>query len=208
VLKKDHLAINPLVGVHVAPITRFCAVIERKKYSRSAMTYALDMGELKAREPIFRFTPHSNIDAVVARLVSLYVSVGLAYAKSIANYKSLLPLLQSRVGMLGQYPERTVACLYLMDRKDEARSFTEKFLTQNRDYFNGFAVPFKNLLDRESSAAASPPAIRARSARASAPQQRGRDPVARMGDDFDLRNNSCRHFDEAYEWPTRSSLAV
>jgi hypothetical protein len=208
VLNKDHLVVNPHVGLHVVPIMRLCAALEHRKYDRCAATYALDLGELKSREPIFRFTPHSNLDAVVGRLVRLYTSVGLMYAESIARYELLLPLLQSRVGMRAQYPERTAACLHLMGREAEARTFTENLLTQNRDYFNGFAVPFKNLLDRESSAAASPPAIRARSARASAPQQRGRDPVARMGDDFDLRNNSCRHFDEAYEWPTRSSLAV
>ena len=108
---------------------------------------------------------HSDVDAVVARLVRLYTSAGLAYAKSIANYELLLPLLQRRVGMLAEYPERTAACLYMMGRKDEARSFTEKFFAQHRDYFEGFAAPFRELLDRESADEVTRLRIRARSAR-------------------------------------------
>jgi hypothetical protein len=53
-----------------------------------------------------------------------------------------LPLLQERIEMLGAYPERVACCLYLMGRKDEARAFVEDFLPKNRDYFEGFAVPF------------------------------------------------------------------
>lgn len=148
VLEQGHLAINPFVGVNVVPIMIFCTSLERRKYHRSVSTYALDMGELKPREPIFRFTRHSDVAAVVARLVSLYTSAGLAYARSIGNYESLLPLLQSRVGMLGQYPQRTAACLYLMGRKDEARSFTETIRARHRGYFEAFAVSFMELLDR------------------------------------------------------------
>ncbi len=117
------------------------------KYSRTVATYALHMGELTPDEPILRFTPQTDADAEVARLARLYSSAGLAYAKSIADYELLLPLLQSRVEMLGAYPERIAACLYLMGRKDEARSFAETFLAQHRDYFEGFAVPFMEMLN-------------------------------------------------------------
>jgi hypothetical protein len=165
VLKKDHLAINPFVGVHVVPIMKFYTALECRRYSRTVSTYALDMGKLKSYGPVFRFTRHSDVDAVVARLVRLYTSAGLAYAKSIANYELLLPLLQRRVGMLAEYPERTAACLYMMGRKDEARSFTEKFFAQHRDYFEGFAAPFRELLDRESADEVTRLRIRARSAR-------------------------------------------
>lgn len=194
VLEPEHLAINPFVGVHVVTIMKFCAALERGKYHRSVSTYALDMGELKSREPIFRFTRHSDIDAVVARLVRLYKSAGLAYARSIGNYESLLPLLQSRVGMLGQYPQRTAACLYLMGRKDEARSFTETILARHRGHLEAFAVPFMELLDRESAGdvtgGESALVLFARRCQ----KQHARGSSTRMDDDVDVRNyNKNRH---------------
>lgn len=75
--------------------------------------------------PPFRVTRHSDVDAVLGRLVRLYCRVGVAYAKSIAKYEALLPLLRSRVGLMPEYPQRTAACLYLMGRANEARSVTE-----------------------------------------------------------------------------------
>jgi len=165
VLKKDHLAIHPFVGVHVVPIMKSYTALRYRKYSGTVSTCALDTSELKTHGPPFRFTRHPDVDAVVARLVRLYTRVGFVYAKSIANYQLLLPLLRSRVGKLAEYPERTAACLYLMGRKDEARSFTEKFLAQHRDYCDGFAVPFTEMLDREPADQITLPRIRARSAR-------------------------------------------
>ena len=149
-LEKEYVEINPFVGVHVVPIEKFWTGIKTGKYpgkyNRGHATYALHMGELAPDEPVFHFTRQTDVEAEAARLARLYASVGLAYAKSIASYERLLPLLQSRIPMLGAYPERVAACLYLMDRKDEARSFVEDFLKAKRDYFEGFAVPFLKLL--------------------------------------------------------------
>lgn len=146
-LEKEYVEINPFVGVHVVPIMKLYTALEGRKYSRSIATYAVHMGELAPKEPVFRFTRQIDVEAEAARLARLYVSVGLPYAESIASYERLLPLLQSRLPMLGAYPERVASCLYLMDRKDEARSFVEDFLKDNRDYFEGFAVPFLKLPD-------------------------------------------------------------
>jgi hypothetical protein len=152
-LDKEHLDINPFVGVHVVPIeklwTDFKVGKYPGKYSRTLATYSLSMGELVPDEPIFSFSPYTDVNGEVARLVRLYSGVGLKYAKSIAKYELLLPLLQSRAGMLGAYPERIAACLYLMHRKEEARSFTEDFLAQHREYFEGFAGPFLKMLARD-----------------------------------------------------------
>lgn len=148
--EKEYVEINPFVGVHVVPIEKFWTGMKAGKYpgkyNRGHATYAMHMGELAPNEPVFHFTRQTDVDTEAARLVRLYASVGLAYAKSIASYERLLPLLQSRVPMLGAYPERVAACLYLMDRKDEARTFVENFLKDHRDYFEGFAVPFLKLL--------------------------------------------------------------
>lgn len=149
-LEPEYVEINPFVGVHVVPIEKLWTSKKTGKYpgkySRSTATYAVHMGELVPKEPVFRFTRQTDVEAEAARLARLYVSIGLAYAKSIGSYEQLLPLLQERAPMLGAYPERVAACLYLMDRKDEARSFVENFLKEHRDYFEGFAVPFLKLL--------------------------------------------------------------
>jgi len=141
-LEQEYVEINPFVGVHVVPIMKLYTTLEGRKYNRSIATYAKHMGELVPKEPMFRFTLQTDVEGEAARLARLYVTVGRAYAQSIASYEGLLPLLQDRVPMLGAYPERVAACLYLMDRKDEARAFVEDFLKDHRDYFEGFAVPF------------------------------------------------------------------
>jgi hypothetical protein len=141
-LEKEYVGINPFVGVHVVPIMKLYTDLERRKYDRGTATYALHMGLLIPKEPVFRFTRQTDIAAEANRLAGIYADVGLSYALSIGTYERLLPLLRERVPMLGGYPERVASCLYLMDRKEEARSFVEEFLGEHRDYFEGFAVPF------------------------------------------------------------------
>jgi hypothetical protein len=145
-LERDHLNVNPFVCIHVVPIMKFYPSLEGRKYSRSTATYAIHMGSLSPKESMFRFTRKSDIAEEANRLARLYVDVGLPYALSIGSYERLLPLLRERVPMLGAYPERVASCLYLMGRKDEARSFTEDFLVDHRDYFERFATPFLKLL--------------------------------------------------------------
>ena len=141
-LYAEYVQINPFVGVHVVPIMKLYNMLEGKKYNRGIATYALHMGLINPLEKIFHFTGDTNIEEEAARLAQLYVDVGVPYAKSIASYQSLLPLLQERIGMLGAYPERVASCLYLMGRIEDAREFTETFLAKKKDYFEGFAIPF------------------------------------------------------------------
>jgi hypothetical protein len=152
-LERDYVEINPFVGVHVVPIEKLWTSKKTGKYpgkyNRGHATYALHLGHLAADETAFRFAPPMDVDVEAARLARLYSSVGLTYARSIASYERLLPLLQERAGMLGAYPERVACCLYLMGRKEEARAFVEDFLPKNREYFEGFAVPFLKKLSEE-----------------------------------------------------------
>ena len=150
-LEEAHLDINPFVGVHVVPVDKLWTRLDTGKYgvkyNRGVATYAIHMGELVPKERVFRFTRRTDVAAEANRLANLYADVGLSYAMSIGTYERLLPLLQDRVPMLGAYPERVASCLYLMDRKEEARSFVEDFLQDHRDYFEGFAVPFLKMLN-------------------------------------------------------------
>lgn len=149
-IEKEYVEINPFVGVHVPAIEKLWTGLDRGKYavkySRTHATYAVHMGELAPKERAFRFSRQTDVAAEAARLARLYVSIGLPYAESMADYERLLPLLQGRIPRLGAYPERVASCLYLMDRKDEARAFVEDFVKQRPDYFEGFAVPFLKLL--------------------------------------------------------------
>ncbi|WP_457097719.1 hypothetical protein [Lysobacter sp. P5_B9] len=145
-LDMEYVDINPFVGMHVVPIMKLYTGLEGRKYNRNIATYAVHMGVLAPHEPVFHFTRQTDIEAEAARLAHLYSTVGLRYAQSIASYEQLLPLLEERVPMLGGYPERVAACLYLMDRKEDAISFVELFLKDHRDYFEGFAAPFLKML--------------------------------------------------------------
>jgi hypothetical protein len=94
--------------------------------------------------------PHESfIDAECRRLAWLYATAGLDYARWLANYEVLLPLLREQVESLGGFPERVASCLYLMGPKAQAREFVEDFLPGHRDYFEGFAVPFLKKLEEE-----------------------------------------------------------
>jgi len=146
VVEPKYVEINPFVGVHVVPIMKLYTSLEGREYNRGVATYAVHMGELVPKERAFRFTRQTDVAAEAARLARLYVGVGLPYAESMADYERLLPLLQGRVPTFGGYPQRVASCLYLMDRKDEARAFVEDFVKQQPDYFEGFAVPFLKLL--------------------------------------------------------------
>ena len=157
-LDRDRLCIEPFTGVHVVPLDRLWESIQvgkwPGKYSRSVATYAVHMGELDSAkdEPAFAFTPQQSkgfVDSEVHRLANLYATVGLDFARSLASYESLLPLLIDRVPMLGGYPQRVASCLYLMNRRAEARQFVEEFLSSNRDIFEGFALPFLAKLEAE-----------------------------------------------------------
>lgn len=157
-LYSDRVEILPFVGVHVVSLERLCAVKAGKypiKYDRGIATYAINMGLLEAiaDERAFAFAPQQSegfIRSECERLAHLYATAGVDYARSIASYEALLPLFRERADSLGAYPERVASCLYLMGKRAEAREFVEQFLEKNRDYFEGFAIPFLRKLDEES----------------------------------------------------------
>lgn len=143
---EDYIEVNPFVGIHVVPIMRMYSELEGRKYNRGYATYAIHMGEIAENEDAFRFTRSTDLESEADRLSRLYATIGLDYASSISNYEALLPLLNDRLDMLGGYPERVACCLYLMGRRDEARSFTEAFRLKEPGYFEGFAAPFLKML--------------------------------------------------------------
>lgn len=157
-LERDRVDIYPNVGLHIVPIHKLYTELDRgsyqTKYDRRVATYSISLGMLDAvgDERAFAFAPHQSegfIEAECKRLARLYATAGVDYARSIASYEALLPLLQQNVNTLGGFPERVASCLYLMGRKQEAKTFAEEFLTRKRDYFEGFAKPFLEMLEKE-----------------------------------------------------------
>jgi hypothetical protein len=147
----DRLEVNPFVGVHVVPIARL-KTLEGSKYNRRVATYALHMGELPgaADEPAFSFTPAQTqhfVATEIKRLAHLYKTLGVEYAKSIASYECILPLLKQRIKMLGGYPESVACCLFLMGRVKESSKFVKEFLEIEPEYFSKFAIPFLHMME-------------------------------------------------------------
>jgi hypothetical protein len=154
-LYPDKLTIHPFVGIHAPPIMKLYTSLERRKYSRRIATYALGIGSLPlAGEALqIHLSPNQNdlfIESEIKRLVHLIIPEGLEYARSIASFEALLPLLESRIDMLGGYPQTVSCCLYYMGRLDEAKSFTEKMLAKEPEFLSAFAIPFLKMLESAS----------------------------------------------------------
>jgi hypothetical protein len=156
-LMSGYVQINPFVGIHAVTIGKLIASVEkgdrRSKYHRDHATYAVHIGEIAPHARVVRFTPEGDIDAETTRLARLCVAAGLPFAKSIGSYEKLLPLLQTRVRMLGGYPERVACCLYLMGQLAASHRFTINFLAKEPEYFTDFAKPFLEMLEKEPGAA-------------------------------------------------------
>lgn len=128
-LYPDRVEIIPNVGLHAVSINKMKSRLDKSapKYDRGVASYAISLGYLDgaADERAFAFSTEQSdsfIDSECKRLASLYITVGLEYAKSIANYKALAPLLYQRVMSLGGYPQSYAACLYFMGGKSRGNA--------------------------------------------------------------------------------------
>ncbi len=146
-LYSDRLDIVPNVGLHVVPIEKLCAQLERRKYNRGVATYAVNMGVIPsaAEERAFAFGPQQSDAFVMAeckRLARLYATSGLEYATSIASYEALLPLLREGAPWLGGKPESYAVGLYLAGQTQEACAFVKEFVKEQPVHFRDFAAAF------------------------------------------------------------------
>jgi hypothetical protein len=157
---RNSVQINPFVGVHSVPIEKLWTGLKAGKYpgkcSRGVATVARHMGELQPDEAVFRFDQRTDLIAESRRLAMSYCSVGLPFARSIATYSALLPMLQQRVETLGAYPERLASCLILLGRQEEVLAFVHDFAARHHDYFEGFAAPFIERISHQAAPAQVP----------------------------------------------------
>lgn len=151
----NSVRVNPFVGVHAVDVMKFCAQFDEMKYVKGAYaTYAIHLGELLPTELTFDFQDEKNISGEAARLAKNIAATGLNYMRSIASYEALLPLLESRMPMLGGYPERYAAALYLGGKHDAARNFVAEVLSReggftkfSSEFFVKFSANFLNKIE-------------------------------------------------------------
>jgi len=157
-LYPDRVELVPNVGVHVVPIHKMICELDNgeyaRNYDRGVATFAINIGELDSvgEERAFVFSSQQSdsfISSECNRLASLYATEGFQYAKSIASYESLAPLLEENVSTLGGNPERFAACLYMMGKKVEAREFLNTFPEQYKEFIKGFSIPFLEKVETE-----------------------------------------------------------
>lgn len=150
-LYPDRVELTPNVGVHVVSIQKLICSLDNgpyaRQYNRGVATYALNIGKISGakKERAFAFNAQQSdtfIKSECARLAKIFSTFGLDYAKSIASYNALKPLLKQHVNSLGEYPERYASCLHFLGLDNEAKEFLTNFPEQYREFIQGFSEPF------------------------------------------------------------------
>jgi hypothetical protein len=147
---KTHVRINPFVGVHCLPMMRLIAGLEGDKYKvGNIATYAVHLGELCPTIKVFEFYPELDVPREASRLATSVIEHGVPYMRSLASIEALLPLLKSRVHLLGGFPEKYAVALRLSGHDADARAFVlqcqQEYATKSttvRNSFDRFAIPF------------------------------------------------------------------
>jgi hypothetical protein len=138
--------VEPMIGIHAARIERGWTALKvgryRAVYRRDLATIACSLLPVAGLAGPLTIRRHEAGMADVEKLVDLYRGVGLDFARGMAAYEALAPMLRERVGSLGGNPERLAFCLHLLDRRDEAIAFVSEFARTRPAYFEGFAEPF------------------------------------------------------------------
>lgn len=144
--------IIPFVGMHAVDVMKLCAQLDEDKYKKGEYaTYAIHLGELLPKALTYDFCEAEDVPIEATRLAKDIADAGLKYMQSIANYDALLPLIEARMPMLGGYPERYAASLYLCGKHDLARQFVTGVLDRRGGYSrfsvdNSFATFGANFL--------------------------------------------------------------
>jgi hypothetical protein len=138
--------VEPMIGIHAAYIERGWTALKvgryRSVYRRDLATVAWSLLPVAGLSRPLTIRRYEAGEADVDDLVDLYRGVGLDFARGMAAYEALAPMLRERVGSLGGNPERFAFCLHLLDRRDEATAFVSEFARTRPAYFEGFAEPF------------------------------------------------------------------
>lgn len=153
----DHLQINPFIGIHCIPVMKLIMDLKDERYQIGRYaSYAFHFGEVAPDITQFIFTEDTDLEEEAERLAEELTVHGLQSMKVLANYEVLRTRLKDKVEMLGGYPERYVAVLYMMGLIGQARNFIdEKTDIFDPDYsgpyslYEKFGKPFLEMLEKE-----------------------------------------------------------
>jgi hypothetical protein len=141
--------VNPFVGVHSKNIMRITSEAKGEKYKPlEVATFAVFLGDLAPNTPQFIFHNEGDVSVEAGRLAVAIKELGIPFMKNICNYESLLPCLKRRVPMLGGYPQRYAAALYLNGDRAGAIDFVESYLADTANSEIDVLDGLKNLKAR------------------------------------------------------------
>ncbi|WP_439498741.1 hypothetical protein [Bosea sp. (in: a-proteobacteria)] len=152
-MQPDCIKIYPQVGVHAVNIEKLWSRLTTGKYAinynRAQCTYGGPLSGLTDGTAVTTFSRGCSISQQAERLATLYLEFGVPYARSLAGYEALLPELKTRIPILGGYPQRVAACLYLMGRKEESLEFADHLRSLQIPQLDDFALSFVNMVKEE-----------------------------------------------------------
>lgn len=126
------IRINPFVGVHCQNIMKMTSEAKGEKYKPFEIaSFAVFLGTLKPDIPQFIFSDENDVPVEARRLAEAVAEFGLPFVQTISSYERLLPHLKERVPMLGGYPQRYAAALYLSGDRLGAIEFLDSCLAEH-----------------------------------------------------------------------------
>lgn len=141
------IRINPFIGIYCKPIMEMVAAAKGKKVVPFEIaTFAVFLGTLKPDLPEFIFSDESDeVLDEASRLAAAVNQFGIPFALEISSLEKLRPRLKDRVPMLGGYPQRYAAALYLSGDPAGAISFIDSYLADNPDTEYDLKITLTNL---------------------------------------------------------------
>ncbi|MDR6095683.1 hypothetical protein [Stenotrophomonas sp. SORGH_AS_0321] len=156
-LYMDCVRVTPSIGIHCVPMERLISRIDEGPYTISnSASFAYTLSDLRGGVAPFVFDSEESLASEAERLASVIAECGIPLMRDFANYEALVSVCKARSGILGGYPEKAAAALYLMGRSDEAR----KWLDMQREPFRlddapawqpfeTFAAKLRQIMDEE-----------------------------------------------------------
>jgi len=148
-LDSGSVRINPFVGVHSRDVMKTIAEVGGAKYKPlQSATFAVFLGELTPNTHQFIFSNESDARVEAKRLASAIKEFGFPFMHSICDYEGLLPLLKKRVPILGGYPQRYAATLYLHGDLPGGNEFVDSYLADTKNSEKDVVEDLRNLKTR------------------------------------------------------------
>lgn len=141
-LYHDRVCVAPAVGIHCVPLMRLICSLDERHYKVSDIaTFAFSLNTFKKGIDPFNFMSEEDLEHESERLAS-FVEQYVPLMRDFSSYEAVVAVSKWRSDMLGGYPEKAAAALFLMGRSEEARAWLaiqlEHFRLKERSTFEPF----------------------------------------------------------------------